>query len=213
MLPPVTQDKQEESGVTGETEARHKVGVVRGSAVGAEGLGAGRAAGCAQWLGLDVAQGQLEGIPSARQLPACNASQSPAAGSGPSGRPWIFAEGPAPGNGELAWAGSGSAGAQPGWQSTPPASLGSLITAHTDLWPFSLLSNLRKELDYNLELFQPHAGDCRRAVPQKRPCGVVTPPLQTGWAFLHPCLRFLHGAAMPQFPCASVSPLEWPGKS
>lgn len=138
----MTQDKQEESRVTGETEAWHKVGVVRGSAAGAEGLGAGTAPGCARWL--NVAQVEEMGaIASTPQLPACNASQSPALGQAP------LAEGPALGNGELAWAGSGSAGPQPVWQSPPPASLGSLITAQADLWPFSLLSNLRKELDYN----------------------------------------------------------------
>lgn len=92
----------------------------------------------------------------------------PRSGSGPSGSPRTFAEGPAPGNGGAAMGRSGSAGAQPGWQSPPPASLGSLIAALADLWPFPpLLSNLRKELDYNLELFQPRAGDCRRAMPQK----------------------------------------------
>lgn len=147
---------------------------------GAEGPGAGTAPGCAQWLHVAQQLEEMGAITSTLQLPACNASQNPAEGSGPSGWPWIFAEGPAPGNGELVWAKSGSAGAQPGWQSPPPASLGSLIAAHADLWPFSLLSNLRKELDYNLELFQPHAGDCRRPMPQKRPCAVVTPPLQTG---------------------------------
>lgn len=206
----MTQDKQEESGVTGETVAHHKLGRVRGTAAGAEGLGAGMTPGCAQ--GLDVA-GQLEEMgatASTLQLPGSNASQNPAVGSGSSGWPWIIAEGPAPENEELAWAGSSSAGAQPGWQSPPPASLGSLIAAQADLWPFSLLSNLRKELDYNLELFQLHAGDCRRPVPQKRPRVVVTPPLQTAWAFLHLCLRFLHGVAMPQFPSWAWLCLSFP---
>lgn len=89
----MTRDKQEESGVTGETEAHHKLGRVRGSAAGAEGLGAGTTPGCAQ--GLDVAR-QLEemgAIASTLQLPGYNPSQNPAAVSGSSGWPWIVAEG------------------------------------------------------------------------------------------------------------------------
>lgn len=107
-------------------------------------------------------------------------------------------------------AGSGSAGPQPAWQSPPPASLGSLIAAQADLWPFSLLSNLKKELDYDLELFQPRAGDWHRPMPQKTPRVAVTPPSpnRVGFPASVPQIPSWHGnasisltgVAVPQFP-------------
>lgn len=76
--------------------------------------------------------------------------------------------------------------------------------------PPPLLFNLRKEQDYNLELFQPCAADCRRATPQKGPCAVVTPPPTPKQRELppHPSPASVSplGAAVPQFP-----PLEGGG--
>lgn len=176
--------------------------------MGSGGLGAGTTPACAQQLGLDVAQGQQEetgAIPSAR-IPNLKHISKPCSGV----RPWILAQGPVPGHGELARAGSSSAGAQPRWQSPPPASLGSLIAAHADLWPFSLLSNLSKELDYNLELFQPRAGDCHSPRPQKRPGGSGGTPCPNRAGFPASVPRIppwggnasipLVGVAVPQFP-------------